>query len=133
VNQEEFSHLPPSQIVPTLADRGIYIASESTIYRILREANQLKHRGHSKEPVKRPGYLSRYIKKETGYNLSYLIREYRLSRAATMLRETRCSVEEIMYRVGYTDISYFYKVFKKKYQYTPNQFRKQLKIVRPMG
>lgn len=51
-NQPEFSHLPPSQIVPTLADKGIYIASESTFYRILREANQLKHRGRSKEPVK---------------------------------------------------------------------------------
>lgn len=53
VNQEEFSHLPPSQIVPILADRGIYIASESTIYRILKEAKQLNHRGRSKEPVKR--------------------------------------------------------------------------------
>ncbi len=51
VNQPEFSHLPPSQIVPILADRGIYIASESTFYRILREAAQLKHRGRSKEPV----------------------------------------------------------------------------------
>jgi putative transposase len=34
--QEEFQDLPPSQIVPKLADRGIYIASESTFYRTLR-------------------------------------------------------------------------------------------------
>lgn len=53
VNQPEFSDKPPSQIVPILADRGIYIASESTFYRVLREVNQLKHRGRSKEPVKR--------------------------------------------------------------------------------
>ena len=53
VNQPDFSHLPPSQIIPILADRGIYIASESTFYRILREAKQLQHRGRSKEPVKR--------------------------------------------------------------------------------
>ncbi len=53
VNQPKFSHLPPSQIVPILAGRGIYIASESTFYRILREAKQLQHRGRSKEPVKR--------------------------------------------------------------------------------
>jgi hypothetical protein len=32
----EFRNLPPGQIVPRLADRGIYIASESTIYRILK-------------------------------------------------------------------------------------------------
>ncbi len=45
VNSDEFGHLPPSQIVPRLADRGQYIASESTFYRVLRAENQLKHRG----------------------------------------------------------------------------------------
>jgi putative transposase len=43
-NSAEFAHLPPSQIVPILAERGEYIASESTFYRVLREARQLKHR-----------------------------------------------------------------------------------------
>ena len=35
VNSKEFRSLPPSQIVPTLADRGEYVASESTMYRLL--------------------------------------------------------------------------------------------------
>jgi transposase InsO family protein len=43
-NSDEFGHLPPSQIVPRLADQGRYLASESTFYRILREENQLAHR-----------------------------------------------------------------------------------------
>jgi transposase InsO family protein len=43
-NSAEFAHLPPSQIVPRLADQQRYIASESTFYRVLREANQLAHR-----------------------------------------------------------------------------------------
>jgi transposase InsO family protein len=47
-NAPEFAHLPPSQIVPALADQGQYIASESSFYRILREANQLAHRGKAK-------------------------------------------------------------------------------------
>jgi len=47
-NQQEFAHLPPSQIVPQLADRGEYIASESTFYRVLRAAGQLKHRQASR-------------------------------------------------------------------------------------
>ena len=34
-NAPEFCDLPPSQIVPRLADRGEYIASESTMYRVL--------------------------------------------------------------------------------------------------
>lgn len=42
VNQPEYQSLPPSQIVPMLADQGIYIASESTFYRILRHHN-LQH------------------------------------------------------------------------------------------
>lgn len=47
-NSKEFAPLPPSQIVPQLADRGEYIASESTFYRVLREAGQLKHRQASR-------------------------------------------------------------------------------------
>jgi len=40
--------LSPKQIVPRLADKGVYIASESTTYRILAQADQLKHREPSK-------------------------------------------------------------------------------------
>jgi transposase InsO family protein len=47
-NLDEFTHLPPSQIVPQLADRGEYIASESSFYRVLREAGQLQHRQASR-------------------------------------------------------------------------------------
>lgn len=43
-NSAEFAHLPPSQIVPRLADRGEYKASESTFYRVLRAAGQTAHR-----------------------------------------------------------------------------------------
>lgn len=54
VSKPEFKSLPPSQIVPRLADKGIYIASESTMYRILRENNMQHHRGKAKKPSKRP-------------------------------------------------------------------------------
>jgi transposase InsO family protein len=47
-NAPEFAHLPPSQIVPTLADQGVYIASESSFYRVLRKAELLAHRGKAK-------------------------------------------------------------------------------------
>lgn len=49
-NQAEYCSLPPSQIVPRLADIGIYLASESTFYRVLKANNQLTHRGRAKEP-----------------------------------------------------------------------------------
>jgi putative transposase len=57
-NQPQFAHMAPNQIVPTLADRGLYIASESSFYRVLREANQLAHRGKAKAPTRqRPAAL----------------------------------------------------------------------------
>ncbi|QTL97811.1 IS3 family transposase [Iocasia frigidifontis] len=52
-NSKEFADLPPSQIVPKLADQGKYIASESTFYRVLNEEKLNTHRSKSKEPVKR--------------------------------------------------------------------------------
>jgi transposase InsO family protein len=42
-----FRDLPPSQIVPILADAEVYLASESTFYRILREEKLLAHRGRA--------------------------------------------------------------------------------------
>ncbi len=52
-NSAEFASLPPSQIVPTLADRGVYLASESSFYRVLKQASQQHHRGRAKKPSER--------------------------------------------------------------------------------
>jgi putative transposase len=46
-NSAPYANLPPGQIVPTLADLGIYVASESTFYRILKAENLLVHRSRS--------------------------------------------------------------------------------------
>ena len=53
INSHEYTDLVPGQIVPKLADQGIYLASESTIHRILKEEKQNTHRAKTKEPVKR--------------------------------------------------------------------------------
>ena len=47
-NRPEYEDLPPSKIVPLLADKGQYLASESTFYKVLREEGQLRHRHRSK-------------------------------------------------------------------------------------
>ena len=59
-NEPEHADLPPGQIVPKLADEGRYIASESTIYRVLKAEDQLRHRQKSKpaRPVKKPRALT---------------------------------------------------------------------------
>ena len=47
-NEPRFADVPPARIVPTLADEGVYIASESTFARVLREHGQNVHRGRAK-------------------------------------------------------------------------------------
>lgn len=43
-NSELYMNLPPCKIVPMLADQGMYVASESTFYRVLHAEKQLRHR-----------------------------------------------------------------------------------------
>jgi len=53
-NSPEFRDKSPHQLVAILADRGEYIASESSFYRVLREAKQLAHRGRARPRTPRP-------------------------------------------------------------------------------
>ena len=74
-NVEEFASLPPSQIVPILADRGEYIASESSFYRILKAENMLHHRGKAKprNSHKRPtSYTAKKPKEVWSWDISYM-------------------------------------------------------------
>jgi len=48
MNSPTYSDCPPSQIVPRLADEGRYLASESTLYRLLAKENQCRHRSASR-------------------------------------------------------------------------------------
>ena len=74
-NSDEFGHLAPSQIVPRLADRGEYIASESTFYRVLRAAKQLGHRSAQRpgQPRGKPRALSATAPNELfSWDITYL-------------------------------------------------------------
>ncbi|MEB0141441.1 IS3 family transposase, partial [Undibacterium sp. CCC2.1] len=51
-NSARFGSLPPTQIVPILADERRYLASESTMYRILKAHSLLYRRGRAAAPRK---------------------------------------------------------------------------------
>lgn len=53
-NSRRFRDKSPKQIVPILASEGVYVASESTFYRVLHEQDQLARRGSTKPPESRP-------------------------------------------------------------------------------
>lgn len=74
-NRDEFSKLPPSQIVPILADRGEYIASESSFYRVLREASQMQHRGKARSPrkiAKPQGFCAAAVNQVWSWDITFL-------------------------------------------------------------
>lgn len=70
------------------------------------------------------GYLSLYIKRETGKSFAALLMEYRMRQARTMLVSTDFSVDKIVEAVGYTDKSRFYRNFKSVYGVSPVRYRK---------
>ena len=70
-------------------------------------------------------YLSRIIRERTGLSFKEHLMEKRLSRAAELLSETRMSVTEAAAAVGYENTSFFFRIFRKKYGYTPKEYRSQ--------
>ena len=71
-----------------------------------------------------PAYLSRMIKKETGYAFSEMIISMRLFEAAMLLKEDKVKVSLIGEKVGFKDSRYFSQVFKKVFSCTPSEYRK---------
>lgn len=71
----EFCDRSPHQIVPTLADKGDYVASESSFYRVLKEAELLKHRGKSKprSGVRPNAYLATRPNQIYSWDITYLL------------------------------------------------------------
>ena len=53
-HEPRFADAPPSQIVPVLADEGIYQGSESTYYRVLHEADEQQERGRARPRTSKP-------------------------------------------------------------------------------
>jgi putative transposase len=74
VNNPRYAEMSPAKIVPKLADQGEYIASESTIYRLLRAKGQVKHRQASKPTNKYKPKAIRAIKPNQVYSwdITYL-------------------------------------------------------------
>lgn len=74
-NQPDYQSLPPSQIVPRLADEGRYLASESSFYRVLKEHDQCHRRGRAQTPraVSKPKALAAAMPNQVwSWDITYL-------------------------------------------------------------
>lgn len=70
-----------------------------------------------------PSAFSRFFKLHTGRNLSEYIIDLRLGYASRMLVDTSKSIAEISYACGFNNLSNFNRIFKKKKNCSPSEFR----------
>ncbi|MCD8023222.1 MAG: AraC family transcriptional regulator, partial [Lachnospiraceae bacterium] len=75
---------------------------------------------HYSEP-----YLCTLIKQNTGQNFTELIKDLRLSEAVEYLSNTNMSIGDIAEKIGYHSSDHFSRVFRSKYQMSPQKFRKE--------
>jgi len=68
--------------------------------------------------------LNELFTEATGKTAMQCLSQMRLQLAALMLKNTELPIEEIAYRVGFNDLSYFAKTFKASFRLTPSQYRK---------
>ncbi len=74
-----------------------------------------------------PYYLSHIFKKETGSTLLEYLTKVRIEEAKYLLENTQWNTTRIAFQVGYSDQSYFCKVFKKLEGISPSNYRKRMK------
>lgn len=80
----------------------------------------------SKDLFINPVYLGQLIKKETNSTFAELLNKQRIKAAQQLLLSTNDSIEDVCYTVGYSNVGYFYKVFRKLCGKSPKAYRKQV-------
>lgn len=68
-------------------------------------------------------YLSKLLKKETGDNFINILNQTRIENAKKLLQDPKYKIYEIADAVGYTDVPYFTKIFKKITGLTPMEYK----------
>ncbi|AOY75687.1 response regulator transcription factor [Clostridium formicaceticum] len=71
-------------------------------------------------------YFSKFFKQKTGINFSNYLNQVRLHKAKELMKNPNLTLNEISYRVGYEDLSYFSIVFQRYEGMTPTNYRRQL-------
>lgn len=71
-----------------------------------------------------PDYLSKLLKKETGFSFSEYVMDRRVFRAKMLLQTTGKNIQEIAGATGFNSASYFSKIFKQETGMSPAAYRK---------
>jgi AraC-like DNA-binding protein/mannose-6-phosphate isomerase-like protein (cupin superfamily) len=103
---------------------------EARLHRALDYLSQHCHQTVSQAEVAQAAGMScsrfrAFFKQTTGWGFGDYLRDLRLERAATLLRESAVSVADVAYRTGFADQSHLQRLFKGKYAISPLTYRKQ--------
>jgi AraC family transcriptional regulator, melibiose operon regulatory protein len=72
-----------------------------------------------------PNHLTRLLKSNLGKTFIELSHQLKIKNACTLLENTDLIIDQIANKVGYTNITFFYKSFKKIHSITPAEYRKK--------
>lgn len=116
---------------------------EITVSKLIEEMMRYVHENYADPELSLKGiaenlfvnysYLSAQFKKETGMSASQYISRFRMTKAADEFRSGKDNMIKIAGMVGYTDIKYFYRCFKKEFGITPHQYLDVLKKSQDSG
>ena len=120
---EALTHAAERSVSPS--DRTLACEIENYILENLTRQPTLSmladHFGYTKQ------YLIRVFKKQFLTTPAAYINDAKLSRAVRYLTESDMHIDDIAHRCGFEDGNYFSRQFKKKYQLTPSDYRRQTK------
>lgn len=114
----------PSEITVTTLDEEFLTDAVAFVEKHLDEESLNAEMISKALSVSRSGLYNK-LQAITGQTVHEFIRSIRLKRAAQILKKGDQTVGEIAFQVGFNDLSYFNRCFKKEYGCTPTQFRKK--------
>ena len=102
--------------------------AETTLFQAIRAQIQNRHGHISRQELEDAlsysgSYLNRIVKKHSGYSIKQFALSISLKEAADLLQSTDMPVNEICNTLHFSNLTYFYRSFQKKYGTTPKKYR----------
>ena len=125
-----------SKIQAELQGESLTIAEKGCIPAYIEQAKEYI-KDHYAEPLTliqvakfvsvNPVYLSSRFAKYCGQNFLEYLTHYRINKAEELLTHSILQIQEVATKVGYTDIAYFSRVFRRETGFTPSNYRSNFK------
>lgn len=117
--QAELQNTPPVPMTEVLP--SYLLAAKNYIHQHYAEALTLTQ--VAKAVAINPAYLSARFAKHCGVNFLEYVTRYRMGKAKELLERTNLQIQEVACQVGYADLAYFSRLFRRETGQTPGSYR----------